>query len=481
MDKAQGVYTKNLTPPIRDRGSFRDPSGFVYHIGDEVFRAIDASCLSLVRRLERSGVLQRLERSGIVIPTRVVNREEHVHATLRRHIPQFDQFLQHERVPFVSYPYEWSTSMLADAAVCCLDLQLLLMENGYSLKDASAYNVQFTGGRPVFIDVPSIEKVRRRNVWTALHQFYRMFLYPLLMVRHHRCSLKEYFLSNLDGADLDEMYRRFGFFSAMRPSLWMDVWLPYQLQRFISHNGCNLKSAVEQDHADTQPLVLNLNRLKRKVQSLGSHPASSGRWLDYAKDNSYDEAQVTRKDSFVTGFLDRYRPERVLDVGCNTGRFAELAAGRGSAVVAVDADAACIDGLYRRSRDNGWDILPLVMDIANPSPGIGFKNTERTSFMDRSSFDCVLALALLHHLLVTARLPLESIRDLFADLTTSHLITEFVDPSDPMFICLLGARRNIYEHVSFGSFLAVFQDRFDVVSQAQLSEHRILVSFKRRS
>lgn len=480
MGQTTSPDAQELTRPVRDRGSFRDPSGFVYHLGDRIFRAIDPDCSSIVRRLQRTGLLDKLQHRGRLVETRIVRPDEDVYATLRRHIPQAEDFLQHRRIEFISYPYEWSPAMLADAAVCCLDLQLMLIEDGHSLKDASAYNVQFVKGEPVFIDVPSIETVRRRDIWTAMNQFYRMFLHPLLLCRYRRCSLKEYFVSNIDGADHDDIYRRFGGFFALRPALLLDVWLPHQLQRIARPDGGRLRKGVERDQPSAKALVLNLKRLKRKIGCIASQTAPSGQWLDYAENNSYDAQSASRKRACVADFLAEHRPQRVLDIGCNTGCFAELAAEHGSAVVAIDPDAACIDALHRRTRDNGLNVLPLVMDIANPSPGVGFRNVERSPFLDRASFDCVFALAVVHHLLVTNRLPLESIRDLLADLTVRHLVIEFVEPADPMFVSLLGARENIYGTLTLDHFLSVFRGRFDPIKQTRVSTHRTLLTFARR-
>jgi SAM-dependent methyltransferase len=267
----------------------------------------------------------------------------------------------------------------------------------------------------------------------------------------------------------------------MQRSLWLDVWLPYQLHRFVPRGAGRLREQIEQKRSDSRPLCMNLRRLRRKVQTIGTRSVGSSRWLNYAVDHSYNDEETARKEGFVKGFLDAHRLRRVLDLGCNTGRFAEWAAARGATVVAVDTDVACVDRLYCRSRDNRWNILPFVMDIANPSPGIGFRNIERAPFMNRASFDCVFALALVHHLLVTARLPLDSIRDLFADLTTSYLIVEFVEPQDPMFVSLLGAREDLYRDLTLDAFLDVFEQRFEIISQAPITPHRTLFRLRKRA
>ncbi len=466
--------------PVRDPGSFRDPSGFVCHLGDEVYRAVDDRCAALVDALSGSGLLTQLQQEAGLVPTRLVREHDAAHTTLRQHFPHAHAFLQHEKIPFLSYPYEWPRSMLADAALCCLDLQILLIEHELSLKDASVYNIQFARGLPVFIDVPSIEAVTRRDVWTGLHQFYRMFLFPLLMSRFGRTTLKEYFLSNLEGADLDNVYDRFGFLGSLRASLWLDVWLPYQLQRCNRSNGTALRNRIERNTSDPRPLLINLRRLRRKVDSLCDASRGTSRWIDYAGHNSYSEDDTARKKAFLTRFLEAHPLTRILDIGCNTGRYAELAARRGVPLVAIDTDESCVDTLHRRTRKTGLDILPLVMDITNPSPGIGFRNSERQPFTSRASFDCVFALALVHHLLVTSRLPLESIRDMLADLTSAWAIVEFVAPDDPMFVQILGAREDIYRHVTLDRFLEVFGTRFHVRDRQPVAHHRTLVAFEKR-
>lgn len=480
MDEAQDVLTEELTRPVRDPGSFRDPTGFVCHYDDGIYRAVDRPFLSLMQDLEGSGLLRRLQRGGALVPTRIVGRHEPVYAELRRHVPQVEAFLQHEKIPFISYPSEWSRAMLGDAATRCLDLQRLLMEQGYSLKDASAYNVQFRSACPQFIDVPSIETVPRRDVWSALHQFYRMFLYPLLLEAYGRGSIREYFLAHLDGMELDDVYARLGGWRCVRPATLLDIWLPYHLQRVATRRTGAMQSRLQREHADARALEFNLKRLRRKVQALSRRAPRATHWVHYADDNSYEEQAAAVKMTFVERFLSEACPRRVLDVGCNTGRFSELAAQRGAAVVAVDPDAGCIDALYRRVRERGLNVLPLVVDIANPTPGIGFRHVERSPFLERASFDSVFALALIHHLVVTARLPMESVRDLFAQLTERHLLAEFVAPQDPMFRSLVAAREDIYQHLTLEGFLMVFGHRFDIVRTVSVGEHRTLVHFVKR-
>ena len=479
MAAAQGLAVEGVDTPTVDCGSFRDPSGFVCHLGDQIFRAVDGACREMVRELHQAGMLDSLRKRAGLLHTRTVEPDEPVHAQLHRHYPDVDSFLWHERVPFISYPYEWTVSMLADAGVCCLDLQLMLVEQGYTLKDASAYNMQFAGGEIVFIDIPSIVKTPRRDMWTALDQFYRMFLYPLLLSRHGRSSLKEYFLSHIDGLELAEVYRRFGFSGSLWTAM-LDLWLPRQLHRLVSGKTVALRERVEQKQGDARPLIMNLRRLRGKLHRLGVAGEPDSRWTGYRDDNSYDDAAEKQKIDFVDRCLEQCTPRRVLDVGCNTGRYSELAADRGAMVVAIDSDSGCIDRLYRGAQASKRDILPLVVDLANPSPGIGFRSVERTAFEDRCSFDCVLALALVHHLLVSARLPLPAIRDLFADLSASHLVVEYVDPADPMFQAVLAVREDLYGDFNESRFRSVFEERFTLIRRDSIGPHRTLFFFEKR-
>jgi SAM-dependent methyltransferase len=445
----------------------------------EIYRAVDEDCAGLFRNLDTTGVLDILHRRGRLVRTRSVRQEEPIYESLRRHIPGFATFLHHEKVPFVSYPYEWSQSMLADAAVCCLDLELLLIEHGYSLKDASAYNVQWICGRPVFIDVPSIETVRRRDVWTALDQFYRMFLYPLLLKRSGKTDLKGYFLAHLDGMESDEVFNRFGRLGACRPAALLDVALPHFLQCCSKGGGAKLRHSLKADRADPRALVMNLKRLRSKIESISNKAASGSRWTDYARANTYGDEALALKQSFVKGFIERHPVKNVLDIGCNTGSFTEPAIEAGAGVVAVDSDAACVDALYRRARENKWNVTPLVMDIANPSPAMGFRHAERASFTDRASFDCVFALALLHHLLIASRLPLAAIRDMLAELTGEYLIVEFVGPGDEMFQSFLAARENLYGELTVDRFLSVFGERFETIEHQRVTDHRLLLACRK--
>lgn len=456
-------------PPIRDPASFRDPSGFVFEHGGRILRAVDEGCLATLRELERSGLLTALIDDGLVVNTRIVEEPGRI-AGMCNEPDGPAGLLEHDRIEPISYPSEWSPSMLADAGVATLDLQMRLLGRGFSLKDATAYNIQFVYGRPVFIDIPSIERPARLDVWHALGQFSRMFTLPLLLNHDKGHALSAYFLAHLDGSDLEDVRRAFGRVELLRPRLLLDLTLPYLMERVANRRACSRSVAVAPGETSPAAQMLNLRRLRAKLPKLACQAASAGGWAGYQQTCSYSGTADEAKAASIRAFLGRHRPARVLDIGCNTGRYAELAAESGAAVVAVDRDVACVDQLYRRVRGRDMPILPLCVDIANPSPAIGFRNRERPRFLDRVHADCVFALALIHHLHVAANLLLAGIRDLLADVAERYLVLEFVPRGDVMFERLLRYREDRFDGYTLARCIDVFRERFRLIEQVPVKD-----------
>ncbi len=463
-----------------DHGSFRDPSGHVFFFDDRTYRALDETSFALVRELEKEGILGDLCRRGYLIATRTIPPSDPLFPTLRSQLPAAQHFLRHETVPVITYPYEWSFSMLADAAQLQLTLQLYLIERGYSLKDASAFNVQFLNGRPVFIDILSIEKPRRRDVWIAYGQFCQMHLFPLLLKRYLNLSTRGYFLDNINGLPVEDVYRMFGRWAALKPALFMDVFLQSYFQKSAAGNIAPLKQKLAQEEAGADAQTINLNRLARKIRKLARARKTESRWSDYITTHTYTPEAEAEKVRYVQAFLTRHAPRTVLDLGCNTGRYSLLASQSGARVVAIDSDYDSIDLLYQHARNEQADVLPLWVDIANPTPAVGFRNLERKRFLDRVKGEAVFALALIHHLLITSRIPLGAICELFYDLTDAYVVVEFIDREDEMFQSLLALREDIYANVSRDAFLATFTKQFDLIDQCDLSGTRSLFTFKKK-
>lgn len=453
----------------RDQGSYRDPSGFVFQCDGEIYRAVAASHWPAVIQLIDSGLLDHLTRSGDLVPTTLVSPDDPALERLRQLWPDWQHFLRHDTIENISYPYEWCFSMLADAGLLHLRIQRKLIEKGFSLKDASAFNVQFVRGNPVFIDLLSFARPPRLDIWLAYGQFCRMFLYPLLAYRAGHVTPRQIFLGDLEGMRLDQIYHLIGRRRSLAPAYFLDIFLQYSLdKRARPEKMRELRPQLQAAASDPRPQWLNLARLERKVRTLKQKHRVSGRWRKYQETSSYTEGDKEGKARFIKDFLAAEKPRTVLDLGCNTGFYSLLAAEQGASVVAIDGDHDCIEELYRQTAERKLPILPLVMDISNPSPATGFRNRERRSFIARTSSQCVFALALLHHLLVAARLSLADIRDFLADLTTRHLVIEYIDRTDAMFETLLSLREDLYEDFNLDRFLSVFSDRFRVVTRKQL-------------
>ncbi|GAB6185398.1 class I SAM-dependent methyltransferase [Thermopirellula anaerolimosa] len=463
----------------RVRGSYRDPSGYVFFRGGRVFRAIDEPCFETLQRLEAAGLLSRWMDRRLLVNSRFVN-EPALKGQLEAEHPGYHRFLEHERISPVSFPYEWSFSMLADAAILTLDLQLEAIEAGYSLKDGTPFNIQFRGPHPVFIDLPSIERPRRLDLWYALGQFNRTFLFPLLLHRHRGWDLRSYFLGNLDGRDSNAVVRSFGALGRWKPSLWLDVTLPWLLERMAERRPRRPAPVTAAPSVNREPVRLNLQRLRRKIVKLRDSHRPAGLWARYTAICNYDVQAEEGKKSFVRRMLGAASPASVLDLGCNTGDYALLAAESGCAVTAVDQDPESIDVLYRRAKDAAAPILPLVVDATNPSPALGFRLAERPSFYERARADCVFALALIHHLVVSGNLSLAATCDLFDDLTREHLLLEFVPPDDDMFQRLTRFRHDSFEHLTPAACRKVFGERFAIVEEYAVPHSKRILFWMRK-
>ena len=448
-------------------GSFRDPAGYVFAREGRIFRAIDEATAGHLRALEGAGVLSRLIESGAVVRTRFVD-DPHLSAGLAAEHAPFAAFLEHDLIATLSFPYEWTVSMIADAGLATLDVQDQALAAGASLKDATAFNVQFVRGRPVFIDLGSFERPARLDVWFALGQFNQMFVFPLLLCVHHGWDPRAYFLPRLSGRSVEDVARTLGRLERWGPRALFDVTLPLALNRAAQKQAQVDRSLLEKANPDARAQRLQIDRLRGKLRKLASSYKPAGAWSDYERTCTYTDAAEEAKKALVRRFLEARRPKRVLDLGCNTGDYSRIAAAAGAEVIAADGDHDAVEILYRRLRREPASITPMVVDITNPSPAIGFLNQERPSFLERLDTDCVLGLALLHHLLISGNLSLDAACELFAALTRDLLVLEFVPTDDPMFRRMLQFRRDLFSGIDLAACKRAFGQRFRL-----LEEHAI--------
>ncbi|HOW28127.1 MAG TPA: class I SAM-dependent methyltransferase [Elusimicrobiota bacterium] len=451
-----------------DPGSTQDPAGFVFHHEDGVYRAVSPSAEGSVRELERQGVYRDLIDSKELVPTSFVDPASALFRALSTRFPAYPCFLKHERIGLITYPYEWTYHMLSDAALFVLRLQGRLLERGLTLKDATAYNVQFLNGRPVWIDVLSIEKSVRPDIWYAYGQFCRHFLYPLLLKDRFGYSAKGLFLANRDGISLSDVRALLGFWRSWSPSSILDVGLPSWLGR-LDRDGTWEKKLVSSSRplqeADVSFQRKNLRRLEEKVgRWAGSGTAGSGGWLDYPSECPYSPRSAGHKKEIIRRYLAESKPRRVVDLGCNTGDYTRLASEGDASVVALDGDHACVDRLHLRLRESPGPVTLVWTDLTNPSPALGLNNRERASLMERVRGDLVLALALMHHLL-SQGMGLPQIYELLKTMSDRFLAVEYVPPDDPERRRMASLRTEPEEASERDRFLSLFRTGYDLLRE----------------
>jgi hypothetical protein len=382
-----------------------------------------------------------------------------------------------ERVPMVSYPYEWCFSQLRDAALTTLRVARTALKFGMTLKDASAYNIQFLRGRPILIDTLSFEP-HSGGPWVAYRQFCQHFYAPLLLWSATDPRLSRLSQVFIDGVPLSLASTLLPRRSWMKPGALFHIHMHAAAEkRFAGSKGPGLREVSRPGRsgpgADSRrpgpfgpgKTEALLDSLERSVSATAWTPRSE--WSSYYADQpSYAPEAFTRKLDLVTGWVNRLQPSTVWDIGANTGQFSKVAARQGAHAVAFDSDPACVETLYRESRAEGLHtLLPLVADLANPSPAIGWANLERQTLEQRGPADVVLALALVHHLAIGNNVPLPSVADYFARLGR-RLIIEFVPKSDAMVQGMMASRADVFDHYTAEEFELAFNARFTIDQRA---------------
>lgn len=371
--------------------SFRDPSGFVFRRGGRFFRQVNRCYAPDYDQLMASGLYQRLAAKGMLIPHEEVKIAPAYGAEHYR-------TLLPEQLAFISYPYEWSFSQLRDAALLTLRVQQEALAYDMSLKDASAYNVQFHRGRPVFIDTLSFERYEKGKPWVAYGQFCRHFLAPLALMSYRDIRLLQLLRVHLDGIPLDLASALLPARTWLRLGLLLHIRVHAGYQRRYENTASGDGEVKQARPLSKEALGNLLLALKGSVEKL-RWKAEGTEWADYYVGDSYDHTALEHKKRLVREFLEKAAPQHVWDLGANTGVYSRIAAQAGARVASFDVDPACVDRNYREMRANNEEqILPLLLDLSNPSPAIGWANQERSSIAERSSPDAILALALIHHI-----------------------------------------------------------------------------------
>ncbi len=432
--------------------SFRDPSGFLYTRDGTLYRQVNRSYAPAYDLLITSGLYDSLTAAGLIIPHKEVD------------VPPAEpelayKTLQPEPVTFISYPYEWCFSQLKDAALTTLAIQKRALDAGLTLKDSSAYNIQFHKGRPVLIDTLSFDLYNEGEPWDAYRQFCQHFLAPLALMSLVDIRLSQLLRVYVDGIPLDLASRLLPGRTRLNFGLLSHIHLHASAQR--RYAGKSVEQAVSTRRMSRISFLGLIDGLESAVRKLSWKPTGT-EWGDYypATSQHYSDEALEHKRQLVADYLTRLEPATVWDLGANTGLFSRIASDRGIPTVAFDIDPAAVELNYQQCvAQKESSLLPLLLDLTNPSPNLGWHNRERMSFYARGPVDAILALALVHHLAIANNVPLTRLATFFRDLSRA-LIIEFVPKEDPQVQRLLASRADIFPDYTTAGFEAAFSHLF---------------------
>lgn len=450
--------------------SFRDPSGFLFWDNDKLYRQVNKAYKNDFDLLLSSGLYKRLTDSSLLISHQDVTDKVEAKSDNNYKV------IKPKEVPFISYPYEWSFSQLKDAALTTLKVQKAALDHGMTLKDASAYNIQFVDGKPLLIDTLSFESYEAGSPWIAYRQFCQHFLAPLALMSKVDIRTQHLMRTNIDGVPLDLASIILPAKTRFSPALASHIHLHARSQK---------KYAGKAGSAKQRPVsrfALNglIDSLESSIKKMEWKPGGT-EWGEYYTFTNYSSNAFKQKKKLIEGFIAITKPKQVWDIGANTGLFSRLASSQHIQTIAFDIDPAAVEKNYRQLKaNNEKSLLPLVMDLTNPSPALGWAHEERQSLAGRGEADLVMALALIHHLVISNNVPLERAAKFMAQIG-KHLIIEFVPKGDSQVDKLLSTREDIFPDYDVDGFEKSYKEHFDIIEKVKIkSSKRILYLMERK-
>lgn len=450
-------------------GSFRDPSGFVFLKDGFIYRQINLSYKENYDYLMSSGLYDCLVMNGLLI--------SHIQTDICAENEEIAyKIIKPELIPFISYPYEWCFSQLKHAALTTLKIQKIALNFGMTLKDCSAYNMQFRNGKAILVDTLSFEKYHEGQCWVAYRQFCQHFLAPLALMSYRDVRLNQLSRIYIDGIPLDLASSLLPFRTHFKFSLLSHIHYHAKISKEFENKftkGCSKKLSRLGFFA----LIDNLESTVKKLNP----PAYDTVWTDYYENTNYSTEAMQLKKKVVSEFLDQAKPKSVFDFGANTGFFSRIASDKKIQTISFDIDHSAVEKNYLACiKDNEINILPLLLDLTNPTPGIGWENEERLSFLERGPVDMIFALALIHHLSISHNIPFEKIARFFSKLC-NLLIIEFVPKTDSQVLRLLATREDIFQDYTIENFEKDFGRYFTIQNSVKIKDsERVLYLLKKR-
>ena len=464
--------------PQADPGSFRDHRGRVFLSNGQILRTVQDSALEDVEKLQSTGLMEELIARGFLIGTRRVSCPENASPEIK----SARLLLEHDCLPFISYPYEWSFEQLKDAAIFHLDLQLFILDRDFVLSDASAYNVQFTGSKPVFIDVLSLRRYREGEQWVGYAQFCEQFLHPLLLDAYCGVAHNEWLRGSLEGISAADINQLVPIRKRLSPKYFINVGLKAGMERWATRNPDRAISRAK----DTRPLSRAgyqylLRQLRKWIFELRSSKYSYSDWGDYETTNTYSQKEELSKREYVANCVEEQKPNTFLDFGCNAGDYCTLALNSGAeSAIGLDFDKVAIAKAYKRAKDQDKNFLPLFMNAFNPSPDQGWLQVERRGLAFRCEADFLIALAFEHHLVIGKNAPMDQVISWIVSFAPSGII-EFVPKDDPTVQQMLALREDVFPSYDEATFVNAIKSVATIVDTKIVSSTgRKLFLYKRK-
>ena len=454
-----------------DSGSFRDPCGFIVREGNNIYRVIHQMYEKEYTHFTSSGLSDILIKNGLLIPHKEIEAK-------MNYIPEQFKILQVERIPFISYPYEWCFSQLQDAALLTLDIDLLAIDYGMILKDATPYNVQFHNGKPIFIDTLSFNLVEKNFEWKAYKQFCEFFIIPLALMAYKDPRLNVLLKDFINGIPLNLgvklIPKRYYFI----PSLFLHIYLHSKIQNSDAKKNKSLQNKIitKEQH---KALILYLRSFIKHLK-LPKHKTESSTY--YSETKNTNQSYIKSKEQLVEEIVKSIKPKIIWDIGANDGKFSRICSKYSKQVISIDNDWNCAEFNYNECRrSNISNIVPIISDLVNPSSGLGWNNEERRSLFTRSQKpDLIIALAVLHHL-INENIPLSKIID-FLCYSNDYVILEFIPDTDIKVLSMKEIKNENWKYIEENEFQNIIQTKFKILSKYQLEmTSRILYVLKRKT
>ena len=457
-----------------ESGSFRDPAGKIFYHNNKVFRKLSEDGFKRFQYILENEILKKSIDNKFLINSRLLNEKEKKELDLNPN----DKILEHETVPYISYPYEWSFGQLKDAALFHLDFNLFLLSLNSTLIDASAFNVQFVGSKPMFIDILSLKEYKEGEPWAGHKQFCENFLNPLILKSKKGIKFNNWFKGNLEGIQTDELDKLLSIFDKISYNIFFHVYLLNKLEQKQKLRK-SLKPIKKKQFVSKKSLELILKQIRKFILNLKDHKTETV-WDGYSKDNSYTSEEEQIKKNIVSSFIKKNNFNLIADIGCNDGEYSKIALQNGcGTVIGFDFDINTIDQAFTNAKINEMMFLPLFLDASNPSTNLGWNENERKSFNKRAKFDAIIALAFEHHLSIAKNIPLEQVVSWLVSLSPQGLL-EFVPKNDITIQKMIELKGDIFPNYTEKNFEKFISEKCKILSKNTVSSSgRIIYEYKR--